>query len=102
MVNFVFWIFIAVAVFVLLKYSSIRYERIWTYVLASLLIFVLFTFFSVMSYNNIEVSSFDGFISGVKVYNTWLFAWAKNTASITGNAIKTDWTGNFTNPTGSK
>ena len=94
MVNWVIILIVIAAAFFFFKFSNLRYERIWTYSIAILLIFLLFTFFSVISYNKVDISSFDGFVAGTKVYGNWLFGWAKNTAKITGNVVNVDWSGN--------
>lgn len=86
MVNWVFIVLILLAVFLFFKITSFRYERWWTYFIAVLLIFVLFTFFNVVRSNNIDLNSFEGFMSGTKSYLSWLVNFGKTTASITGKA----------------
>ena len=93
------WIFIGIvvlAVFLFFKITSFRYERWWTYLIAILLIFVLFSFFKVVNTNHINLNSFDGFVSGAKAYAFWIVEFGKTTASITGKATL-NW--NITNST---
>ncbi len=88
---------ILLAVYILFKFSSMRYEKFWTYILAGTLIFFVFTFISVTSKNNLNFSSFEGAVSGVKVYFSWLQGFGSNTARITGNIVNNfDWSGNVT------
>ncbi|MEK6894269.1 MAG: hypothetical protein AABX10_02295 [Nanoarchaeota archaeon] len=94
MVNFIFIGLIILAVFLFFKITSFRYERWWTYLIAILLIFVLFSFFNVVKANQIDMNSFDGFLSATKVYLAWIVDFGKTTASITGKATL-DW--NVTN-----
>lgn len=98
MVNWIAIVIVGLAAFFFFKFSNLRYERVWTYSIAVLLIFLLFTFFSVVRHNDLDISNFDGFVGGVKVYTSWLFGWAKNTAKITGNVVNVDWKGNFSEP----
>ncbi|MEK6925242.1 MAG: hypothetical protein AABW71_03320 [Nanoarchaeota archaeon] len=86
MVNFIFIGLIILAVFLFFKITSFRYERWWTYLIAILLIFVLFSFFNVVKANQIDMNSFDGFLSATKVYLAWIVDFGKTTASITGKA----------------
>ncbi|MBM3231949.1 hypothetical protein FJZ21_01045 [Candidatus Pacearchaeota archaeon] len=86
MVNLVFIAIVILAVFLFFKITSFRYERWWTYLIAILLIFVLFSFFNVTKANDINLNSFEGFVSGTKAYFVWLTNFGKATASITGKA----------------
>ena len=98
MVNLIIIGLIVLFVFLFFKITSFRYERWWTYLIAILMIFLLFSFFSVVKNNNIDIKSVDGFFSGAKVYVSWLVGFGKNAASITGQVTKIDWnaTGNAT------
>lgn len=91
MVNWVFIGLIILAVALFFKITSFRYEKWWTYSIGILLIFLLFSFFNVVKANEIDVASVDGFISGAKVYASWLVNFGKTTASITGKATFVDW-----------
>lgn len=86
MVSWAFIGLIILAVFLFFKITSFRYERWWTYSIAILLIFVLFSFFNVIRTNDININSFEGFVSGAKAYTYWLVNLGKTTASITGKA----------------
>ena len=91
MVNFIIIGVIILLVILFFKITSFRYERWWTYLIAILMIFVLFSFFSVVKTNNIDIKNFGGFMSGAKAYVSWLVGFGKNAASITGQVTKIDW-----------
>lgn len=103
MVNWVIVGIIIGTVFLFFKFTAFKYEKIWTYTMGALFAFVLYTFFSVVSRNQLDISNFNGFISSMEFYVQWLWGFISHTATVTGNAIKVDyWTGNFTNLTGIK
>ena len=88
------WIVIGIIilfVFLFFKITSFRYERWWTYLIAVLMIFVLFSFFSVVKANDIDIKSFDGFFAGSRAYVSWLVGFGKGAAAITGQVTKIDW-----------
>jgi glucan phosphoethanolaminetransferase (alkaline phosphatase superfamily) len=97
MVNWLIIAVVCVALVIFFKFSSVRYERVWTYIIAGLLIFFIFSFISVSQYNELDFKTFDGATDGVKTYFTWLWGFGKNTARITGNIVNVDWKGNYTN-----
>lgn len=82
---------VVVFVFFFFKITSFRYERWWTYLIAVLMIFLLFSFFSVVKKNDLELSNPDGFLKSMKVYTAWLVGFGKNAASITGQVTSIDW-----------
>ena len=91
MVNFIIIGVIILLVILFFKITSFRYERWWTYLIAILLIFLLFSFFNVAKSNDIDLSSFGGFASGLKSYTYWLISFGKDAASITGRVTNIDW-----------
>ena len=98
MVNWVFIGLIILAVALFFKITSFRYEKWWTYSIGILFIFILFSFFNVVRSNDINLSTFEGFISGLRSYAYWIVDFGKTTATITGKATLFDW--NVTNKTG--
>jgi glucan phosphoethanolaminetransferase (alkaline phosphatase superfamily) len=86
MVNLVFIGLVILAIFVFFKITSFRYERWWTYLIAILMIFILFSFFNVINSNKINLNSFEGFTAGMKAYSIWLVNFGKTAASVTGKA----------------
>ncbi len=98
MVNWVFIVIVLLAIFLFFKITSFRYEKWWTYSIGILFIFILFSFFKIVKSNEIDLYSFEGFISALKAYAYWIVDFGKTTASITGKASLFDW--NVTNKTG--
>ena len=95
------WVFIGIillAVVLFFKITSFRYEKWWTYSIGILFIFILFSFFNVVRTNDIDLYTFEGFVSGLKSYAYWVVNFWKTTATITGNVALFDW--NMTNKTG--
>ena len=91
MVNWVFIVVILLAVFLFFKITSFRYEKWWTYSIGILFIFILFSFFNVVKSNEINLNTFEGFLSGLKSYALWLVNFGKTTATLTGKAALFDW-----------
>jgi glucan phosphoethanolaminetransferase (alkaline phosphatase superfamily) len=93
------WVFVGIIVLVVVLFfniTSFRYERWWTYLIAVLLIFLLFTFFMVVRKNDLDINSFDGFLDSAKLYYTWLIGFGKNVGEITGKATDVPWSLNVT------
>src|SRR3989344_276952 len=91
MVNWVFIAIILLVVFLFFKITSFRYEKWWTYSIGILFIFILFSFFNVVKSNEINLNTFEGFLSGLKSYALWLVYFCKTTATLTGKAALFDW-----------
>ncbi len=91
MVSWIAIAIIVVFVFFFFKITSFRYERWWTYLIAVLMIFLLFSFFSVVKKNNLELNSPEGFLSSTKVYTSWLFGFGKEVVKVTGQVTAINW-----------
>jgi|TARA_Y100000310_G_scaffold139631_1_gene138952 Ca2+/Na+ antiporter len=85
---------IAGAIFLFFKLTAFKYEKVWMYSIAFLLLFLLFTFLYVTSFNDVDISSFEGLVSGARLYFNWLVNLGNNAAEVTGNSFNFD--GNFT------
>jgi protein-S-isoprenylcysteine O-methyltransferase Ste14 len=93
------WVFIGIIIAVVVIFfqiTSFRYERWWTYSIAVLLIFILFTFFMVVKKNEMDINSFEGFTGAGKIYFKWLIGFGKNLGEITGKATDVSWSVNNT------
>ena len=91
------WMAIAIivgAIFLFFKLTAFKYEKVWMYSIAITLLFFLFTFLYVTSLNDIDISSFDGLVSGTRLYFNWLVNFGQGAAEVTGNSFNFD--GNFT------
>ena len=82
-------ILIAVAV-ILLKFKEIRH-RAGLFTIIVILLFFIITISYVSKVNNINLNSFEGISAVSKIYFSWLGNVGKNLWSITGYAIKQDW-----------
>lgn len=60
-------------------------------VIIILILFFYFTFTSVASSNSVNLNSTSGIISAGQLYFSWLGHAFTNVKSITGNAVKMDW-----------
>ncbi len=85
---------IAGAIFLFFKLTAFKYEKVWMYTIAITLLFFLVTFLYVTSLNDLDISSFDGLVSGTRLYFSWLVNFGNNAAEVTGNSFNFD--GNFT------
>ncbi|VVB78951.1 Uncharacterised protein [uncultured archaeon] len=91
MINFIIVIILIVVAVVAIKMNHLRHKSgIVVLILIALFFYVTVTF--VTNKNNIDLTTYDGFMSGMKVYGGWLVNGFQNIKSITGNAVKMDWT----------
>ena len=88
MVNWILIVIIVVGFFVLFKVKDLRH-RIWTILLAVVVLFFVVTIPAAISLTDLK--SFDGVKGAVNLYFTWLGQAFQNVVEITGNAIKLDW-----------
>jgi|TARA_Y100000310_G_C20258971_1_gene612745 uncharacterized membrane protein YozB (DUF420 family) len=94
MINWMAIAIIAGAIFLFFKLTAFKYEKVWMYTIAITLLFFLVTFLYVTSLNDLDISSFDGLVSGTRLYFSWLVNFGNNAAEVTGNSFNFD--GNFT------
>ena len=88
------WIVIAVLIlvaFVLLKANHFRH-RMWIFLFVVLALFLYLSITFINAKHDLDVNSTEGVLKSVKIYLGWLAHGFKNLKSITGNAIKMDWT----------
>jgi len=88
------WIIIAILVLVaivLLKTNHFRH-KMWISVLVILVLFLYVSVTFVNAKNELNFDSTEGALDFVKIYYGWLANGFHNMKSITGNAIKMDWT----------
>lgn len=81
---------------ILLKFKEIRH-RAGLFVLIFILLFFVITASQVYSTYKIDLKSFDGVAYAGKVYLAWLGNLFHNVKSISGYAIKQDWSFNLSN-----
>ncbi|HIG52366.1 TPA: hypothetical protein EYQ19_03110 [Candidatus Pacearchaeota archaeon] len=75
---------------VLYKTTGVRFGNLWTYGIAFMLIFSIFTFVAVSKENELNINSYDGFLSATKVYLSWFTKFIKEVPEITGDLFNID------------
>ena len=95
MVNWALVIIIVIGFVIFYKSTGVRWGKTWTYVIGSLVIFFVVTFGYLLTRPDINLASFDGFVHAFNAYFTWLGSIFDKVGGITGEAIRTDWTGNL-------
>ncbi len=88
------WIIIIVLVVIgviLLKMNHFRH-KMWIIVILLLALFLYATLYVVNVQNNLDFTTFSGFVGSMKVYGGWLANGFQNFKVLTGNAVKMDWT----------
>lgn len=88
------WVLVGLLVLgaiIFIKISHYRH-KIFVFLVIILALFLYVSIAYVASKNNLDFSSVDGASKSVKIYGGWLFNVFGNFKSLTGNAIKLDWT----------
>jgi len=92
MINWIIIIILIVVGILAVKMNHLKHRAfIIAIILMALFFYLTLTF--VTSKNNVNLSTYDGFINGMKIYGGWLANGFGNLKEITGNAINMDWTG---------
>lgn len=91
MISWVIIIVLIVIAFFLLKTNHFRH-RMWIILLIFLALFLYISITLVNAKHDLDANSTEGFFNSVKVYMGWLANGFQNLKTITGNAIKMDWT----------
>lgn len=96
MFNWFIIIVIVLVIIVLSKISHLKHTRhkLFLLVFIFLLAFFAISFYLVCRYNNIDMTTVNGFTAGMKVYGGWLSNSYQNIAVLTGYAIGMDWKAN--------
>ena len=95
MISWIVVILVLVAMFIFFKTTGVRFGKTWTILIGFIIFFFVLTFGYLITKSGAEVSSFDGFVSAIRIYFTWLGGFFDNLGNIGGNVISTNWTGNF-------
>lgn len=91
MISWVIIIILVLVAIVLLKTNHFRH-RMWIFLLVILVLFLYISLTLVKTQNDLSFNSTEGAFNSLKVYFGWLANGFQNLKSITGNAIKMDWT----------
>ena len=89
-------VFIVIALVIYFKTTGVRFGKTWTVIIGVLIVFFVVTFGFLITRPGVDVTTFDGFVSAVRVYFVWLGGIFDNAVGLTGEAVNTDWTANLT------
>ncbi|MCH7568879.1 MAG: hypothetical protein IIA87_05665 [Nanoarchaeota archaeon] len=92
MISWVIIVIVLIALFIFLKTTGFRYGRLVTWIVGVSLVFFIVTFLYTSTKQGLNLATFDGFVSSISFYFSWLGNFFGTTASITGNTIKDFWT----------
>ncbi len=94
------WIFILGAVILigiaLIKFTDVKH-RIKFYLVTILLMFGILSTGYVYLTNDVQLGSFEGWLSAGKLYLNFISAFGENIVKISGYAVQQDWKINMTN-----
>jgi hypothetical protein len=90
--------FVIIAGLVLIKFTDVKH-RIKFYLVTILLTFGILSTGYVYLTNDIQLNTFDGWLSAGKAYFNFLAAFGDNLIKISGYAVQQDWGANVTNAT---
>jgi hypothetical protein len=95
-----------VGIFILYKLVSVKHRKVrFSMILVLFIItFLLTSFYIVSMMNNVDMTTLNGFLTGVKVYSIWVYSGVSNLGSATGyfSAVSTNSTENKTTQTNSE
>ena len=95
MVNWIIVALVIVLAFVVFKFKEMRH-RFGLITIIVILLLATFSFSVVSSKNNVDLSTFDGLVTAGKIYFSWIGGAFSNLKSISGFAVKQDWSANST------
>jgi hypothetical protein len=88
------WVLVALIVVGALLFIKVSHYRHRFFVI-TIVVVALFLYISVAyvaSKNNLDFTTYDGLVKSVNIYMGWLFNLAGNFKTLTGSAVKLDWT----------
>jgi hypothetical protein len=92
-VNWFIIILIIAGVLLVIKILHLRHlkHRIFSVFIVFILLFLIGSIYFVSKQNNIDMTTVNGFGTGMKIYAGWLLSSFQNIKTITGYAIGLDW-----------
>lgn len=86
-----------VGLYVFLKVNpGFRYGKLWSYFLAFVVLFFVFSIGYILTRPEVDVSTLEGIRGAVGLYFSWLATLLNNFGTLTGNAVNIDWGTNST------
>jgi hypothetical protein len=90
MVSWVIIIILVIAGIISIKMNHLRH-RVFIIILIMIALFFYITMTFVTNKNEVDLTTYDGFVKGMKIYGGWLANGFSNIKALTGNAVKMDW-----------
>lgn len=89
----IIWLLIIAAILIVLFITKLSHlkHKFSTSAIVIFGLLIIVTFLKVANTNSVDLWSFDGFFSGLKIYFLWLGHFADNLRVVTGNVIRMDW-----------
>lgn len=91
MVSLTIIIIFLIVLFVFFKFTGFRNQPIVTYSIGFVLLLLAVTFVFVVNEQGLDLTSFDGLISAVRIYFVWVGNVFNNIGTITGSASNLEW-----------
>jgi len=79
-----------IAALIALKMNNLRH-KLWIIVLICTVLFLYTTASVVYAKNELQLDTVEGVFSSIKIYLGWLGNGFQNLKTLTGNAVKMDW-----------
>jgi len=98
MVSWIFVILVLAALIIFFKTTGVRFGKTWTFLIGFVILFFVLSFGFLVTRPDVDVTTFDGFVSAFKTYFVWLGGIFDKAGGITGEVVRTDWTTNLSNP----
>jgi len=98
----IFWvigIILIMLIFTFVKVKYIKHKLSWIIIIV-LAVFIYITFMMSIIGKNVDLNTYEGIQTSIKLYLLWMANAFENTKVITANAIKLDWETNLTSVTG--
>ncbi len=104
MVSWIIIMLLVIVGIIAIKMNHLRH-RFFIIILIVVALFFYLTMTFVTNQHQVDLTTYDGFVAGMKIYGGWIANGFQNMKVLTGNAVKMDWTstdGTFFNKTSNK
>ncbi len=95
MMSWIIVVLVLVAIIIFVKASN-KGQNFWSYIIVAAAIFFVITLVYVLTLPGVSLATLDGVLQLGKLYLAWLAKIIVNLGHVTGNAVKLDWSANFT------
>ena len=94
MVSWILVLLVIIALVVFFKTTGVRFGHTWTILIGAVILFFVVSFGYVISKTG-SIDSFESFVVLIRTYVVWLGGAFDNAATITGDVINSNWSGNI-------